>query len=45
MLFGTVFGVIVVPGLYYLFAKLASKRKLIKDEVEIPLTEELEHNV
>lgn len=42
MLFGTVFGVIVVPGLYYIFGTIASKRKLIKDEDENPLTEEIE---
>lgn len=44
MLFGTIFGVIVVPGLYYVFGTLASKRKLIRDEDEKPLTENLEHN-
>ncbi|GAB2690951.1 efflux RND transporter permease subunit [Mucilaginibacter koreensis] len=42
MLLGTVFGVIIVPGLYYIFAKLADGRKLIKDEDESPLTEEIE---
>lgn len=40
MLFGTIFGVIVIPGLYYLFAKIDAGRKLIKDEEELPLTEE-----
>lgn len=40
MLFGTVFGVIVVPGLYYIFAKLQEGRKLIKGEDENPLTED-----
>jgi HAE1 family hydrophobic/amphiphilic exporter-1 len=40
MLFGTIFGVIVVPGLYYIFAKLAEGKKLIKDEDENPLTED-----
>jgi HAE1 family hydrophobic/amphiphilic exporter-1 len=45
MLFGTVFGVIIVPGLYYVFGKMAEKRKLIKDEEENPLTEEIDHNV
>lgn len=39
MLFGTIFGVIVVPGLYYIFGTIASKRKLIKDEDENPLSE------
>ncbi len=40
MLFGTVFGVIVVPGLYYIFGSIAAGRKLIQDEDENPLTEE-----
>lgn len=39
MLFGTFFGVIIVPGLYYIFGTIASKRQLIKDEDEHPLTE------
>ncbi len=43
MLFGTIFGVIIVPGLYYIFGSLAEGRKLIKDEHESPLTEEIEH--
>ncbi|MFN0292015.1 efflux RND transporter permease subunit [Pedobacter helvus] len=45
MLLGTVFGVIIIPGLYYVFGTIASKRKLIKIEEEHPLTEELEGNV
>ncbi|OQP61207.1 multidrug transporter AcrB [Niastella vici] len=45
MLVGTLAGVIVIPGLYYMFGKLAAKRKLIKDEDENPLTEEIDHNV
>ncbi|PSJ16806.1 efflux RND transporter permease subunit [Nitrosomonas supralitoralis] len=39
MIFGTVFGVIIIPGLYYIFAKIAEGRKLIKDEDLEPLTE------
>ncbi|WP_375585569.1 efflux RND transporter permease subunit [Cyclobacterium xiamenense] len=39
MLFGTVFGVLIVPGLYYVFGQIASGRKLIQDEDENPLTE------
>ncbi|MCS6974932.1 MAG: efflux RND transporter permease subunit [Cyclobacteriaceae bacterium] len=39
MLLGTVFGVIVVPGLYYIFGTLAAGRKLIQDEDTTPLTE------
>lgn len=44
MLFGTIFGVIIVPGLYYIFGRLAEGRQLIKGEEENPLTEEyIEH--
>ncbi|MCW3466375.1 efflux RND transporter permease subunit [Chitinophaga nivalis] len=39
MLIGTLFGVILIPGLYYIFGSIAAKRKLIKDEDEKPLTE------
>tara|TARA_R110002020_G_scaffold113688_3_gene261651 strand:+ start:17859 stop:21023 length:3165 start_codon:yes stop_codon:yes gene_type:complete len=45
MLLGTVFGVILVPGLYYIFAKWADGRQLIKNEDEVPLTEKIEDNV
>jgi len=44
MLFGTIFGVIVIPGLYYIFAKLQEGRSLIKGEDLNPLTEELVEN-
>jgi len=44
MLFGTVFGVIIIPGLYYIFAKLDAGRRLIKDQTELPLTEEDDQN-
>jgi len=40
MLFGTIFGILLVPGLFYIFAKLAEGRKLIQDEDFNPLTEE-----
>jgi HAE1 family hydrophobic/amphiphilic exporter-1 len=40
MLLGTVFGVIIVPGLYFIFGTIASGRKLIQDEDETPLTED-----
>jgi HAE1 family hydrophobic/amphiphilic exporter-1 len=43
MLFGTVFGVIIVPGLYFIFGTLAAGRKLIQDEDEEPLSEEFVH--
>ncbi len=45
MLFGTVFGVIIVPGLYYIFGTLAEGRKLIRDEEHDPLTEDLVHRM
>lgn len=41
MLLGTIFGVILVPGLYYIFGKLAEGRKLIYDEEDTSLTEEI----
>ncbi len=40
MLFGTVFGVIIVPGLYYIFGSMQAGRKLINDQDLTPLTEE-----
>ena len=45
MVFGTIFGVVVIPGLYYIFGSIAAKHKLIKIEEEHPLTEEVEDNV
>ncbi|SEW52204.1 efflux RND transporter permease subunit [Chitinophaga arvensicola] len=45
MLFGTIFGVLIIPGLYYIFGKLAEGHALVKDEEENPLTEEIDHNV
>ncbi len=45
MLFGTVFGVLVIPGLYYIFGRMAEKRMLSKYEEENPLTEEIDNNV
>lgn len=43
MLMGTVIGVLVIPGLYYLFAKFADGRKLLADESDEPLSERFEH--
>lgn len=45
MLIGTIFGVLIIPGLYYIFAKISEKHILVKDEEENPLTEEIDHNV
>jgi HAE1 family hydrophobic/amphiphilic exporter-1 len=44
MLFGTILGVIIIPGLYYIFGKLAEGKKLIQDEDEKPLSEEYVEN-
>ncbi|MDB4976748.1 MAG: bepE 1 [Myxococcaceae bacterium] len=43
MLLGTVLGVFVIPGLYYIVAKMSDKRSLIRDEHDEPLTETLSH--
>ncbi|NIK92372.1 efflux RND transporter permease subunit [Mangrovimonas sp. CR14] len=40
MLIGTVFGVLVIPGLYFIFGKMAEGRSLIKDENLEPMSEE-----
>ncbi|MFD1874233.1 efflux RND transporter permease subunit [Hymenobacter bucti] len=45
MLFGTVFGVVIVPGLYYIFGTMAAKSKLIDDENEYPISEGFEPRV
>jgi HAE1 family hydrophobic/amphiphilic exporter-1 len=39
MLVGTVIGVLLIPGLYYLFGKIGEGRKLLKDEHDDPLSE------
>lgn len=45
MLIGTVFGVLVIPGLYYIFGRISEKHPLVEQEEENPLTEEIDHNV
>ena len=40
MLFGTIFGVVLVPGLYFVFGKMQEGRHLIRDEDENPLSED-----
>ncbi len=42
MLFGTIFGVLIIPGLYYVFARISEKHILIEEEEENPLTEEID---
>ncbi len=44
MLFGTIFGVIIIPGLYYIFGKLVKGKSLIRDEDLDPLTETYNYN-
>jgi multidrug efflux pump subunit AcrB len=43
MLVGTLIGVLVIPGLYYLFGRIADKLSLLKDETDEPLSELFEH--
>lgn len=45
MLFGTIFGVIIVPGLYYIFGKMAEGRSMIKNEDKDSLTEDFVHSI
>ncbi len=45
MVFGTIFGVILVPGLYYTLAKISERHVLVKNEEENPLTEEIDHHI
>lgn len=45
MLLGTIFGLVIVPGLYYVFGSIAERIKLVKKEEENPLTEEIDHHV
>ncbi|SKC10036.1 hydrophobe/amphiphile efflux-1 (HAE1) family protein [Soonwooa buanensis] len=42
MLIGTVFGLIIIPGLYYIFGLISEKTKLSYYEEENPLTEQTE---
>ncbi|WP_027419538.1 efflux RND transporter permease subunit [Crocinitomix catalasitica] len=41
MLFGTIFGVVLIPGLYYIFATLSHGKKLIKNQDDSPLSEDM----
>jgi HAE1 family hydrophobic/amphiphilic exporter-1 len=42
MLFGTIFGVLLIPGLYFIFASISERHLLVDNEEENPLTEEIE---
>jgi HAE1 family hydrophobic/amphiphilic exporter-1 len=39
MLFGTFFGLILIPGLYYIFGTMAERVKMVKYQRDKPLTE------
>ncbi len=44
MFIGTVCGVLIIPGLYYIFAKISEKHQFSKKDDENPFTEYLNHN-
>lgn len=44
MLMGTLIGVLVIPGLYYLFGNMADGKKMIRDEHDEPLSELFERD-
>jgi HAE1 family hydrophobic/amphiphilic exporter-1 len=44
MLIGTICGVLLIPGLYYLFAKMIENKPIVEDQYENPLTEEFDDN-
>ncbi|MFN8261737.1 MAG: efflux RND transporter permease subunit [Chitinophagales bacterium] len=45
MLLGTVFGVLIIPGLYFVFGSISARNQLTKNEEENPLTEEIDNHV
>lgn len=44
MLIGTVFGLFLIPGLYYIFGLIAAKSRLAKYEKDNPLSEETDNH-
>jgi multidrug efflux pump subunit AcrB len=42
MLIGTIFGLLIIPGLYYIFGSIADRSRLAIYENEYPLTEQTE---
>ena len=40
-LLGTIFGVVIIPGLYYIFGSLADGKKLMDNESDEPWSEEI----
>lgn len=45
MIFGTIFGVLIIPGIYYIFAKISEKHVIVQGEEENPLTEDLDNPI
>ncbi|MCX8080707.1 MAG: efflux RND transporter permease subunit [Bacteroidia bacterium] len=43
MMFGTIFGILIIPGLYYIFGSIAKNKKLIKGEEDESLSEAFVH--
>jgi len=43
MLFGTIIGVVLIPGLYYFFGSLIQGRSLMKNEAQNPLSETVQY--
>ena len=44
MLIGTICGVLIIPGLYYIFARISERNAMVKNENENPLSEEVDNN-
>jgi hydrophobic/amphiphilic exporter-1 (mainly G- bacteria), HAE1 family len=44
MLLGTIIGVLLIPGLYFIFGTMASKIKMIKKQEQNPLSEEIDYD-
>jgi HAE1 family hydrophobic/amphiphilic exporter-1 len=44
MLLGTICGVLLIPGLYYVFGKVSEKKIFVRDQRENPLTEEIDNH-
>lgn len=44
MAVGTLVGVLVIPGLYYIFAKISDGRYLLRDQTDEPLSEAYAHD-
>lgn len=45
MLIGTIFGLLIIPGLYFIFGTISDKLRMAEHESENPLTEEIDNNV